>query len=269
MNGAMLRLFRPRLALMNGVAAAAGYLPAAATVQADMLLATFAGTTLLAAGGSAINQVMDADLDARMRRTCDRPIPSRLLGKPAAACAGLGAILGGLLLLGASGSKAPAMLGCFSLACYLAIYTPLKKLTPLALPIGALSGAVPPLIGGAMAGSGDLPAALIAGMLYLWQFPHFLLLQHRNADDYRQAGIPLFQDLLPANGVLPVCRLWSIALTVSALLLPTFGIVGHQLAAPFAILLLPMLFLPLLDAKLFTYLNFFPLLLALTFIIQI
>ncbi|MGD0584731.1 MAG: UbiA family prenyltransferase, partial [Oryzomonas sp.] len=129
----LLKLFRPRLALLNGVAALGGYLLYPAAVRIISLAALFFGVALLAAGGSAINQVVERDLDRLMARTSRRPLPQRDLTPLSGTVIGSVAIMGGLMLLAAVGGPLPPLLGVTALGWYLAVYTPLKRRTSLAL----------------------------------------------------------------------------------------------------------------------------------------
>jgi heme o synthase len=151
-------------------------------------------------------------------------------------------------------------------AWYLAVYTPLKRRTPLALPLGALCGAMPPLIGWCLAGGGpaDFRIITLAGLFFIWQIPHFWLLQKRHADDYRRAGIPLSEIRQGLFG------LWLVALIATALMLPAFGLIGHHAAFLYGFFpsLLLIMALSRCDSSLFSYLNLFPLLVTLTLLIQ-
>jgi protoheme IX farnesyltransferase len=266
------RLLRPRLSLVNGVAATGGYLLFPATVDPAAVTAVMTGVTLLAAGGSALNQVLEQDLDRLMVRTKGRPLPQGDLRPSTATLMGGCCILAGFLALFISGGITPALLGVGALAWYLGVYTPLKRRTPFALPLGAVCGAIPPVIGWCVAGGtlGDFRVILLAGLLYLWQIPHFWLFQRRHELDYRNAGIPLVSEGYP--GTTPVCffRLWVIALIAVVLLLPAFGIVGQQGALWSALAAVPLLGMSGLrfEPALFSYLNFFPILLTLILYIQ-
>ncbi len=266
------RLLRLRLALLNGIAAAGGYLLFPAPAAPGFLAAVFAGVALLAAAGSAFNQVQERDLARIMSRTRLRPLPAGDLTPGEATAIGGGCLLAGLLLLGTSGGFLPALLGAAALAWYLGLYTPLKRHTSLALAAGAVSGAIPPIIGWCSAGGdpSDYRVMLLAGILYLWQIPHFLFLQLRHADDYRRAGIPLVR--LRMNGAIPVglCRLWLAALLAGSLLLPAFGVIAHPGASLFAVLplALGMLSFSRSETALVSSLNLFPLLVTLALFIQ-
>src|SRR5450631_179204 len=260
------RLFRLPLALMNGIAALGGYCLFPAPRSVDAMLAACAGVTLLAMGGTALNQVLERDIDALMTRTRLRPLPRGEMTPAVAASIGCGVIMAGAAILFTAGGLLPVLLGLTALAWYLAVYTPLKRRTPLALPLGALCGAVPPLIGWCLAGGDptDFRIIALAALFFIWQIPHFWLLQKRHADDYQRAGIPLLAFRQGLFG------LWVVALTATALMLPAFGIIGHHAAYWYAFFpsLLLIMALCRCDRSLFSYLNLFPVLVALTLLIQ-
>ncbi len=265
------RLFRPRLALVNGIAAAGGYLLLPAPPELALLAPLVAGVTLLAAGCSALNQLLERDLDLLMTRTCRRPLPRGDLTPVAVATIGAILILAGLLLLSLPGGFLPPLLGGGATIWYLGLYTPLKRRTPFALPLGAVSGAIPPVIGWCVAGGNpaDFRIILLAGLLYLWQIPHFFLLQRRHGEDYRRAGIPLF----PVGGgsIFNNCfRSWGLALVAAVMLLPALGVVGPKVALWYLLVSLPLLLVSgfLCEAAFFSYLNFFPVLMTLILLFQ-
>ena len=266
------RLFRPRLSLVNGVAASGGYLLFPAAVDMVILGAVLAGVTLLAAGGSALNQVLERDLDRLMVRTRRRPLPQGDLSPGAATLMGGGCIVAGFLALLCAGGLLSALLGIAALAWYLGIYTPLKRRTPFALPLGAVCGSVPPVIGWCVAGGGpaDFRIILLAGLLYLWQIPHFWLFQQRHGDDYRSAGIQLFGTELKGKSSVGFCRLWLAALVTVAMLLPAFGIIEPRVSLWYALVPAPLVIMSGFRAEsaLFSYLNLFPLLVTLLIFIQ-
>ena len=258
------RLTRPRLALLNGIAGLAGYLLHPRVMMPAEMAGVVGGVTLLAAAGSACNQVQERDLDLLMARTRTRPLPSGDLAPATAFVIGGVCALAGLLLLIATGGWLPALLAMAALAWYLGIYTPLKRRTSLALALGAVCGALPPVIGWCVAGGQltDFRVIILAGLFFLWQVPHFWLFQRRHAADYRAAGLPLFEGRLPAQGTRAVCRLWLAALAAGALLLPAFGLMDRQVAlwyALFPLMLGGISCFRRFDALLFPGLNLFPL----------
>ena len=262
----LLRLFRLPLALMNGFVALGGYclFPTPRSIAA--MLIAWAGVTLLAMGGAALNQVLERDTDALMTRTRLRPLPQGEMSSAVASVIGCCVIMAGAAMLFAAGGLLPVLLGMAALVWYLAVYTPLKRRTPLALPLGALCGAVPPLIGWCLAGGdpSDFRIITLAGLFLIWQIPHFWLLQERHASDYRQAGIPLFA-IRPG-----LFGLWLVALTATALMLPALGIIGHHMEFWYcffpAILLILALYRS--ERSLFSYLNLIPVLVTIMLIIQ-
>jgi protoheme IX farnesyltransferase len=266
MMGILGRLTRPRLALLNGISAVAGCLLFPAPLDISLLLAVCAGVSLLAAGGSALNQVLERDLDRIMVRTMDRPLPRGELTPAAGVATGGTLLLAGLLSLLAVGGLLPALLGAGALAWYLLVYTPLKRRTPFALAVGALCGSLPPLLGWSAAGGNlfDYRIMLLAGLLYLWQIPHFWLFLRRHGDDYRRAGLPL-PDFTGQGGVpAAFCRLWVVALVAAVLLLPAFGIITHHAPLWTAAVVAPLLFMLVShdETTPFSCLHLFPLLLT-------
>lgn len=266
------RLFRLPLALANGLSALAGYLLFPAPVTPWSMAGVVCGVALLAAGGSALNQVLERDLDRLMVRTMGRPIPTGQLSPWTGATTGVAAIAAGGVILALAGGLMPAFLGGMSLSCYLGLYTPLKRRTTLALLVGGVSGAVAPIIGWTVAGADPLlwPIWLLAGLVYLWQIPHFWLLQHRFADDYRRAGIPLLAD---TGGPIPsgfLCLLWGIALFTATMLLPLLGMVGKPATVALAgfFVTLPILSRLGQGRMLFGAFNAFPLVLPVLFLMQ-
>jgi len=268
----MIRLFRLRLALLNGVSAVAGCLLFPAPAATGELLGALFGVALLAAGASALNQVLERDLDLLMVRTRLRPLPSGKLTPGTAAAIGGLCMMGGLLVLGAVGGSLPLLLGMAAIVWYLGIYTPLKRRTSLALPSGAVCGAFPPLIGWCLAGGNpaDYRVILLAGLLYLWQIPHFWLFQRRHADDYRRAGLPLFAPRGNGAHTVWLCRLWIVAVVAAAMLLPLFGLIHSPLALWYAAFPVSLIALSRTrsESVLFSCLNLLPVLVALVLWMQ-
>ena len=267
MTRILFRLFRMRLVLMNSIAAFGGYLLYPGKAEVIQVAALCGGVSLLACAGSALNQVMERDLDCLMERTKNRPLPQGDLTPSTAAGLGAVCLLAGLALLLAGGGLTPALLGAAALFWYLAVYTPLKRRTPFALALGALSGALAPVIGWSFAGGSpvDFRVILLSGVLYLWQMPHFWLLQRRHADDYRRAGFPLFAPSAKGRGPAPVLVLWMLAMIAGALMLPAFGMIGRPAAPWCAAFCAPLIVACFrrCEPALFACLNLFPLLVTL------
>lgn len=265
-------LFRLRLSTLNGVAAAGGVMLYPGPTGASLPWLVFAGVSLLAAGGSALNQALEFEADRLMLRTRLRPVARGDMQPALAMLIGAAVVLAGILLLAAAGGITPALLGSGGILWYLGVYTPLKRRTPYALAAGAVCGALPPLIGWSCAGGSipDYRIMLLAGLLYLWQIPHFWLFQRRHADDYRKAGFPLLQAATADTKFIGLFVLWTVAMVSAAMLLPAFGLVSRSIATCFALLILPMSSLALLRSEktVFICLNLFPLLVTLMIVAQ-
>ncbi len=153
---------------------------------------TVFGTTLIAAGTSALNHYFERDTDALMRRTSSRPLPSGQMKPGEAFLFGMTLITIGTLYLALATNALATFLGILTSILYLCIYTPLKRKTTRATLIGAIPGAVPPLIGWAAArGTLSLDAWILFAILFLWQFPHFDAIAWVYREDYARAGIKM------------------------------------------------------------------------------
>jgi len=218
-----------------------------------------------------LNQVLEQDLDRLMARTRSRPLPSGMVTSTAAGVMAGIALVAGLLLL-APGGLLPVFLGGATLAWYLGVYTPLKRRTPFALLAGGLCGAMGPVIGWCSAGGAatDYRVILLAGLLYLWQVPHFWLFQQRHQEEYRGAGIPILVPRASGTSPTPLCRLWIIALLAGSLLPPVYGLIGTGLLAWYGMALLALGGLALVGPERirFASLNLLPLLLPLVLFVQ-
>jgi protoheme IX farnesyltransferase len=188
-----LELAKPRITAMVAFTALVGFVTASpAPPWTPVLAAALLGTALVAAGASVLNQVYERETDALMLRTQSRPIPSgRIRPAPATAFGTLLTVAGLVLLLLGCGLLAAAVaLGTW--VSYLFAYTPLKRRTPLATLVGAVPGALPPVIGWAAArGRLDAGAFILFAILFLWQIPHFLAIAWLYRDDYARAGLPM------------------------------------------------------------------------------
>jgi len=154
------------------------------------LFHTIVGTGLMASGTAALNQWLERDADRRMRRTAARPLPSGRM--PANRALLFGAVLSvlGFLELWLGVNRVAGLVGAFTLATYLFCYTPLKQRTWWSTTIGAIPGALPPVIGyAAAAGTLTREAWVLGAILFLWQFPHFYAIAWMYKDDYARAGI--------------------------------------------------------------------------------
>jgi heme o synthase len=154
-----------------------------------LLMHTLLGTVLVSSGASALNQFIERRFDARMRRTARRPLAAGKLEPASALRFGLLVSFTGTVYLALAVNILASLLAVTTLASYLFLYTPLKRKTPWCTAAGALSGAIPPLIGWAAAsGSLSVEAWILYLILFLWQFPHFMAIAWMYRDDYSRAG---------------------------------------------------------------------------------
>jgi protoheme IX farnesyltransferase len=192
-------LAKPRLNLLVVASTAAGYVMAGGgAARTAAILWTVVGTGLVAGGASAFNQLIERETDAMMRRTRLRPLPDgRMVPQEAFAWATL-LSLGGLLILAAGVNVLAAGVALATLVSYAAVYTPLKRRTSFATVIGAIPGALPPVIGWAAA-TNELSqgAWVLFGILFLWQLPHFLAIAWMYREDYARAGFPMLPVIEP------------------------------------------------------------------------
>lgn len=221
------RLLRLPLSVMVAVTALAGALAATPHLDSLSLWSLFWAIFLLGAGCSVLNQVQERFSDALMSRTCRRPLACGLLGPRHGAGIGLACASIGLLLLMFASGPVAALLGLSATAWYLLVYTPLKRVTSLAVLAGTPCGILPPLIGWQAGGAPLLaPQSLtLALILLLWQVPHFWLLALPDRDELSIAGFKALPAGLTNQKILNLCHFWILGLTSASLLLPLLGLV--------------------------------------------
>jgi protoheme IX farnesyltransferase len=186
-------LTKPRITTLVVFTALVGFVTAADSAPwTRLLVAALAGTGLVAAGASVLNQVMERGTDALMHRTRARPIPAGRIRPLEASAFGAALTLSGLGVLASACGAAATLVALATWASYLFVYTPLKRRTHLATLVGAVPGALPPVIGWAAARGTIEPGAFILfAILFLWQVPHFLAIAWLYRDDYERGGFPM------------------------------------------------------------------------------
>jgi heme o synthase len=184
-------------------------------------LVTMAAVFFLASGTSVLNQFQERKVDALMNRTKRRPIPAGDIDAGWALMISFFFILCGVFLFALRSLWIPLSLGIFNIMLYNGIYTPLKKRTTFSLIIGALTGAVPVLMGWTAAGGNilDHRALALALFIFFWQIPHFWLLMLTHSTDYKNAGIPAITDNLSLDQVKRLILIWLFASTLTSLFL--------------------------------------------------
>jgi heme o synthase len=222
-------LSKPRLNLLVVASALAGYAMAGGTAtQIVRLLSTVVGTFFVAGGASGFNQVLERVEDGLMRRTRMRPIPDGRLQVPEAILFSSALAITGLLILAAGANPPTAIVALATLTIYIVIYTPLKKVTSFATVVGAIPGALPPVIGWTAARDGLQPEAwLLFGIVFLWQLPHFLAIAWIFREDYARAGYQMLPVLEPdGRSTARQAVIYSAALLPLSLAPTLFGMTG-------------------------------------------
>jgi protoheme IX farnesyltransferase len=210
-----LELSKARIVMMVLLTAAAGFAIASDDpIDWALMARMLAGTALIAAGTNALNQYAERDLDARMLRTRHRPLPAGRISPRAALGFSVAISVAGTAYLAIAVNMLTAVLGVLTLSSYLFVYTPLKQKTSLSTIIGAVPGAIPPMMGWtAVTGSIGIGAWILFGILFLWQLPHFLAIGWLYREDYARGGFPILA-VVDGSGVVSGRQavLWSLAL---------------------------------------------------------
>lgn len=214
-------LTKPELTFLSVVTAIAGTLLAAqGSIPFDILLHVVVGTALVGAGAGALNQLVEREYDAMMRRTEHRPLPSGRLLPWEALAFGVAASCLGIADLAVFTNFLAAFLAGVTLVTYLFLYTPLKRITPWSTVIGGIPGALPPVIGWtAVTGEISSGAMILFGILFFWQMPHFFSLAWMYRKDYARAGYKMLT-VMDSSGVATSVHIvtYSVLLLIVSLL---------------------------------------------------
>ena len=218
-------LTKPRLSFMSVVTAITGYLAADPSRNFGVLASLVIGTSIAAGGAAVLNQWLEREADAKMERTKHRPIPSGQILPFNALIFGLGLSIFGSYLLYAGANPLAGLLTAVTIASYVLLYTPLKKLTTWNTLIGAIPGAIPPLIGWAAA-EGRVSALgwILFAVVFLWQIPHFFAIAWTYRRDYQEGGFIMLSNA-DENGAEVARQSFAsaIALVISTLLPTILG----------------------------------------------
>ncbi len=223
------QLLKLRLTLTVVFSAAMGFILApAASIDWPLFWLLVLGGTMVVGAANGINQVIERDYDKMMVRTANRPVATQRMGINEAIIFSLVTGLGGVFLLGYYFNDVTGYLALFSLISYAFIYTPLKRISPIAVFVGAFPGAVAPMLGWtAVIGSIDAGAIALFVIQFFWQFPHFWAVAWILDDDYRRAGfylLPSFEGRGKKSAFQVL--IWTTVLIPSVLLPLQIGIVG-------------------------------------------
>jgi protoheme IX farnesyltransferase len=225
-------LTKPRITCFILMSAAIGFMCGSHLAPAwswAALIHMLIGTGLLASGTAALNQWYENEGDALMRRTRGRPIPTGRVTAREGLWFGVALSVAGFAELSLGVNILTGFLGLFTLASYLFVYTPLKRVSPVSTTIGAIPGAMPPLIGfAAAAGHLNFEAGILYAILFLWQFPHFYAIAWMYREDYARAGIRMLPVVEPdGDSTGRRIVLFSLALVPMSLAPAFFSMAGN------------------------------------------
>lgn len=201
---AYVELTKPRIAFLLVLTSAAGFYlgSASGAFNTALFVHSMIAITLLALGVATLNQVWEHDLDPLMERTATRPLPSSRVGFNEALIFGIGLCIAAEVYLFVAVNALTAVLGLIVIAGYVLVYTPLKTRTSASTAIGAIPGALPPLMGWtAAANEISIGAWALFAMQFLWQFPHFLAIAWMYREEYAKAGILMLPVVEPSGRI--------------------------------------------------------------------
>lgn len=222
-------LTKPRLNLLVLFTTLAGvYIATPHGVDLVVLAHTLIGTALVAGGAAALNQAWERDTDGQMHRTRMRPLPEGRLQMGESVAFGLVLSVVGLVELALAVNLAATATAALTLLSYVVLYTPMKRRSSLSTIVGAIPGALPPVIGWAAAtGSVNGPSMVLFGIMFMWQVPHFLAIAWLYREDYARAGLPLLPVIQPdGRSTGRQALLYAVALVLVSLLPAMTGLAG-------------------------------------------
>ncbi|MBE7411481.1 MAG: heme o synthase [Leptospiraceae bacterium] len=223
----LLLLSKPRITLMSVLMALGGFYLSNAEFSASVLMYSMLGVALIVASANTLNMYLERDTDSLMKRTSKRPLPDKRLSSKTALI--FGVVLGvlSLLILYFFVNRITTLLAGIALVLYVWVYTPLKYKSPIALFIGAVPGAFPPLLGWTSAtGKVSEPGLVLFLILFLWQIPHFLAIALIRKDEYQFAGIKALPTIKKESIIKSQIFIYSIIMIPVSLLLLYFRVSG-------------------------------------------
>jgi protoheme IX farnesyltransferase len=223
----LIALTKPRITLMVLVTAAGGMWLAPGSLDVTSMAVMLLTTGMVVGAANTLNCYLERDSDRLMARTANRPLPDRRL-EPSWALV-LGVLMGlfAVPTLTIAVNPVTGLLGLIALISYVAIYTPMKQYTPAALFVGALPGALPPLMGWtAVTGSIDVPGLVLFGVLFFWQIPHFIAISIFRQEEYERAGLKVLPSVRGIRSAKVQSAIYAAALWAVSLLLVPYGPAG-------------------------------------------
>jgi len=226
-------LAKPRITLNVVITAAGGLylsrrMPGAAALSTATVLSLLIGCALIVAGANTLNMYIERDIDRLMPRTKNRPLPSGRMSPRIALWFGMGLTAVAIPILAIGANALTALLAIVANLLYVLAYTPLKQHSSYALHVGAIPGAIPPLLGWT-AGTGRIDAVgmVLFGILFLWQIPHFCAISLFRAKDYAAAGIKVLPNTAGELATRHTIVRWTFALVATSLLVVPLGVAHH------------------------------------------
>jgi len=206
-------------------------------LSAKIVFVSF-GILLMAVASSVLNQIQEAEIDSKMNRTHDRPIPAGKITIGQAIAYFLICLISGVAILYSAGNIIAAVIGLITVFWYNVIYTYSKRITAFAVVPGAITGALPPLIGWVAAGGGiwDRSIIFLEFLFFTGQIPHFWLMILRYGEEYKKAGMPSLTDVFNPSQINRLTFIWAVSSVIGALFLCYFGIIRSGLITGILIL---------------------------------
>jgi protoheme IX farnesyltransferase len=233
----LLDLAKPRITSMVVFTTAMGLWLAPGAIGAARTVALLAGTALLVGSANILNCWYERETDGLMLRTRNRPLPAGRLDPATALALGIGCGVVAIPILTLMVNPLTALLGAIAHMTYVLVYTPLKKISPWALEIGAIPGAIPPLMGWtASTGALTLPGWFLFGILFFWQIPHFLAIAIYLEDDYRRGGLKVLSVTRGSVSAARWLAVYTVALIVVSLLAQPLQLAGMAYTVTAALL---------------------------------
>jgi len=227
----MVRLGKPRITGMVVVTFLGGLWLAPGEIAHWRTIMTLIGTALLVAASNALNMYLERDADALMERTRNRPLPRAIVSPEAALAFGTGLSCVGIALVFLGSNLLTGLLGMLAVGGYVAIYTPLKRTSGAALFVGAVPGALPPLMGWtAVTGRLDAPGLALFAVLFLWQIPHFLAIATYRGADYARAGFKVLPLTVSVRATRAIIVIFSVGLVAATMVLEPLRVAGPRYA---------------------------------------
>jgi len=221
-----LELTRLKIMIPVSLTGFTGYFAFDPHFSARLLFTSF-GILLMAISASVLNQIQEVEFDCKMKRTCNRPLPAHRIRPQQAFLFFLFNLITGLTIVYYAGNFRAALIGVITIIWYNGLYTYSKTITAFAVVPGAITGALPPLIGWVAAGGGpwEKPIIFIEFLIFSGQIPHFWLLILKYGEEYKQAGIPSLTDIFNQTQIKRLTFSWVISSVLAALFLCYFEII--------------------------------------------